>query len=534
MSVKNNNRKITQLPKVTSSAMTNDDIYVFVHSGTTAQGTLGDMKEYIAGDLTDTYSTGGTFNETGSTITIDNNQGGSFAITGITSVPSTQFWIVDPLNGDDNTGIYGSYSKPFSTISAAESGATAGDVIKIVSDIKECGMGKDGITYIVDKGVKVYYPASDSTPSGLISGHLWSDSKAGVAISFTVYGGTHEGEGNWYGNSDRGIIRNNYGSTIKLYDTEKIFAKGSSQDLLVTEGTGGDTQIHCNGDIISGLNGVQFSNSINSNVVISAQGKVQTELRKVGAYGSSEGNTLLIESATEIVSLGHNISGLRSVLYANTGQLDNQSHWILKAPKITYYDEFPNLGSSNGAYLFGWDNMNVKLDIVADIFTMSNIDPITYTNEAGMLALNYTNSNARYNVTLDINTIILGQSHEFDDTSYNPNRTNAMVKLKNCEIITMTPLVQSGNIIDTINYTPSFEGACKIIMNPDAITAGQKAIGSSSGNDAWVMGHMITNGDYYDGNFTDLFSGNVGVAINNIKVNDSSEITNFDNYKNIL
>ena len=449
------------------------------------------------------------------------------------SVP-VKYWIVDPLNGDDATGEFGSTTKPFATIAGAEAGALSGDYIKIVSDVQECGMGKDGITYIIDKGVKVYFPKSEATPGDLNTAHLWSDYRAGTAISFEVYGGYHEAEGNWFGPSDRGIIRNNFGSNIKIYKAEKIFAKGTSQDFIVAQGTGGNTEIHCDGDIISGLNGLQLTGAVDSTVVVKANGKIQTELRMIAVYSGAEGNKVLFEAGTEIISLGHSISTLRSTLYGNTGNASNPEHWILKAPRITYYDPYPNLGSNNGAFLFGWQSFNLKLDIVAEILTMSNVDPATYTNEAGLLALNYGGSAANYDVRLDVGTIVLGKGHEFDDTSYTPGRTQSLVKLKNCEIVTMSDVSESGNVIDTNYYIPTFEGACKLIINPLAIAAGQKAIGSSGGNDAWVMGYVITNGDYFDANFTDKFSGNVGAAITNIKVLDASEVTDFTKYENIL
>jgi len=455
-------------------------------------------------------------------------------IAAVDDTITTEFYIVDAINGDDSTGEKSSYVNSFKTIAAAEDAASFGEVIRIITDVKECGMGKDGIKYIIDPGVKIYYTIADATPGDLNTSHLWSDYRAGTAISFEVYGGYHEAEGNWFGPSDRGIIRNNFGSNIKILDAEKIFAKGTSQDLIIAQGTGGNTEMHCKGDIISGLNGLQIIGAIDSTVIVKAEGKIQTELRKIGAYSGAEGNKVLFEAGTEMVSLGHSISGLRSTLYGNTGNPDNPEHWIMKAPRITYYDPFPNLGSNNGAFLFGWNNFNLKLDVVAEILTMSNIDPATYTNEASLLALNYGGSNSNYDVRLDVGTIVLGKGHEFDDTSYTPGRTQSLVKLKNCEIVTMSDLLHSGNVIDTNYFMPTFEGACKIIINPDAITAGQKAIGSSGGNDAWVMGHVITNGDYYDANFTDMFTGATGPAITNIKVNDTSEITDFEKYRNIL
>lgn len=567
MSVNNNNRKITQLPSVSQSAMTDSDIFVFVHSGVTSQGTLGDISSYATDGLTGIYSTGGTFNQSGSTITINDNQGGGFDITGITSENTyitsgtyslsadtltlnnsndsdvaitgltpinTQFIYVDAVNGTPN-GIIGSRTRAFDTIAGAEAVFTTGQTIVIISDVKECGMGIDQGKYLIENGCKIWFPSSDPTPTGLTSGHLWSDSKAGTAIYFEIYGGYHEGEGNWYGNFDRGIIRNNYGSTIKMIGAEKIFAKGNSQDLMVISGTGGSIEMHCDGDIISGLNGIQFTNAIDSKVVITAQGKIQQELRMIGQYGSSQGNTAIIQSASEIISLGHDISGLRSFTYTNAGNPLNKDHYIIKAPKITWYDEYPNLSSNNGGFIFGWSNSYVKVDVVADILTMSHTDPDTYPDDSGLLGLNRTSSQANYDITLDINTIILGKGHQFDDTYSSINRANALVKLKGATtLVFMTDIVEPINGLQCDDYSLSVEGVLKIVQNPDAILSGATALGFSSGNDAHVMGYIITNGNYYDANFTELFTGNVGGAITNIKVNDSSVLTDFENYRYLL
>ena len=460
---------------------------------------------------------------------------GSVIYDGRGSKLTTEMYIVDAVNGDDATGVKGSFTKAFKTIDGAENAASAGEVIRIITDIKECGMGKDGLKYVIDQGVKVWYPASDATPAGFISGHLWSDTKAGTAISFEVYGGYHEGEGNWFGNWDRGIIRNNYGSTIKMFGAEKIFAKGNSQDLMVISGTGGSIEMHCDGDIISGLNGIQFTNAVDSKVYITAKGIIQQELRMIGQYGSSEGNKAVIKSESEIISLGHDISGLRSFVYTNAGNVNNPDHYIIEAPRITWYDEYPNLSSNNGGFIFGWSNSFVKVDVVADILTMSHTEPDTYPDDSGLLGMNRTNSTAKYDITLDINTIILGKGHQFDDSYSALNRDYALVKLKGATtLVFMTDISEPINGLQCDDYTLSVEGVLKIVQNPLAIAAGVKVLGFSAGNNAHVMGHIITNGDYYDANFTELFTGNVGPAITNIKVNDTSQLTNFDNYKNIL
>lgn len=445
-----------------------------------------------------------------------------------------QFIYVDAVNGSAN-GEIGNRYKAFDTIAGAEAVFTPGQTIVIISDVKECGMGIDQGKYFIENGCKIWYPASDPTPVGYASGHLWSDTKAGTAISFEIYGGYHEGEGNWYGNYDRGIIRNNYGSTIKMFGAEKIFAKGNSQDLMVISGTGGSIEMHCDGDIISGLNGIQFTNAVDSKVYITAKGIIQQELRMIGQYGSSEGNKAVIKSESEIISLGHDISGLRSFVYTNAGNVNNPDHYIIEAPRITWYDEYPNLSSNNGGFIFGWSNSFVKVDVVADILTMSHTEPDTYPDDSGLLGLNRTISQAKYDITLDINTIVLGKGHQFDDTYSSINRDNALVKLKGATtLVFMTDISEPINGLQCDDYTLSVEGVLKIVQNPLAIAAGVKVLGFSSGNNAHVMGYIITNGDYYDANFTELFTGNIGPAITNIKVNDTSQLTNFDNYKNIL
>ena len=91
--------------------------------------------------------TGGTFS--GETITINSSDGANVSITGITSdVILGSIAYVDAVNGDDASGLKGYLTKPYKTISAAESGVTSGDTVIITTMMtNEVGLGKDGVTY---------------------------------------------------------------------------------------------------------------------------------------------------------------------------------------------------------------------------------------------------------------------------------------------------------------------------------------------------------------------------------------------------
>ena len=91
--------------------------------------------------------TGGTYSA--GTVTINNSDGTDVSITGITSdVVLGNIAYVDAINGDDASGLKGYLTKPYKTISAAESGVTSGDTVIITTMMtSELGLGKNGVTY---------------------------------------------------------------------------------------------------------------------------------------------------------------------------------------------------------------------------------------------------------------------------------------------------------------------------------------------------------------------------------------------------
>ena len=231
MSVNNNNRKITQLPSVSQSAMTDSDIFVFVHSGTTSQGTLGDIAGYVAGS-TDTFSTGGTYNQSGATITIDNNMGNSFDITGITTTIKTgNILYVDNIYGNDSTGEKASLVNKYATIAGAESGATSGDTIMILTmQTNETMLGKDGVTYEFMAGAGITNTGK-LTPN--ISDNVYpmfTDDGKG-AINFTVIGGNFNGLlglDSWTSNQGHACFYLREGGSI-TFDINNIYIEGNER-----------------------------------------------------------------------------------------------------------------------------------------------------------------------------------------------------------------------------------------------------------------------------------------------------------------
>ena len=113
-------------------------------------------------------------------------------------VPDTQFYVVDAINGDDSTGVKGSYNTPFATIKGAELVASSGESIKIITDVQEANRGKNGLTYIFDKGCHMSYPSTEPSITGLNWNSLWTD-QSGTDISYTVIGGRFTIDSYWYG-----------------------------------------------------------------------------------------------------------------------------------------------------------------------------------------------------------------------------------------------------------------------------------------------------------------------------------------------
>jgi hypothetical protein len=309
---------------------------------------------------------------------------------------------------------------------------------------------------------------------------------------------------------------------------------------MTPKGTGSTIEIYCNGDIISGLHGIQIGGAINGNFALVAKGRIEAAWRLVASYDATGGNNKVnVISDTEIRYIGHPFSNIRAMFYTFMGN-DGKSHWSIQAPKIVYYDELPGNGSNNGALIFGWDRSNVRMDFKADIISMSHTDPATYTNEAGLLGLNRTSGGEQYEINFDVKLVLLGKGHELDDSYSALNRDNAIVNWYNTEIVTLTDVAESESVFEGNYIKHVFNGTTKVILNPTAIAAGQKAIGGSGANNFWIPGKFISNGQSFNNTLQEAFTGDTvtdvnGTGVDNLLLNsDFSGILDWTKYEDLI
>jgi len=460
---------------------------------------------------------------------------GAQGATGTILDTQTKFLIVDPINGNNATAVRGSYIKPFASVggtNGAESIGASGDVIKIISDIEECGLGKNDLVYVFDKGVKIYWPYTNATPAGLSSGHLWTDSGKGN-IKFTVYGGIHESSGYWYGNFDRGVVRLNNSSDVRIYDADRVSIEKDDGDIIQVNGaTGANVEIYSNGEIYSEYRLFQIVNSSDTNIVLKAAGRITYKERGLQQIGNGASKAL-VHSDSEIYFEGHYVSVLRGDIYPNNTN-NERSHWTVQAPRILRYELYPQNASNNGGFIFTWSNADVIINVNADVIQMKNVDPTTYPREHVLLAINQTNGGSDVHVNFNVDRIILGKSHGLENSDYGVNRDNSYVQFNNTDIVFLTDVVNLDNCINGSKVKYAFTGTCKIVLNPTAITAGQKAIGGVTGDSAYILGNVITNGDIFDNTFFDILTGNsYATGIPSLYINNTTLI-DFNKYNGLI
>lgn len=102
--------------------------------------------------------------------------------TGISNILTGKLAYVDAVNGNDATGILGNFSKPFLTLSAAKTAATAGYtiIVRPGSYSTIASIAKDNVNWLFYPGTTVSMTEEDD-----IKG-IWDD--GGTAMSFNVWG----------------------------------------------------------------------------------------------------------------------------------------------------------------------------------------------------------------------------------------------------------------------------------------------------------------------------------------------------------
>ena len=224
--------------------------------------------------------TGGTYSA--GTITVNNSDGTDISISGITSdVVLGSIAYVDAVNGDDTSGLKGYLTKPYKTISAAESDVTSGDTVMITTMMaNEVGLGKNGITYHFLPGTGI----KNTTAAGWIFTDQGKTTSGANPITFKL-----TGFGDFIARTNGG----NLGAIIVNYEGSSIEFEINSSNVLNIDGTKADKGYHFWAQ-------ATYINSGGGGKMASVKGRVETDC--IGGH-----YFLGAHSGISVISVGGNV-----------------------------------------------------------------------------------------------------------------------------------------------------------------------------------------------------------------------------------
>jgi len=479
-------------------------------------------------------------------------------------VPDTQFYVVDAINGDDSTGVKGSYNTPFATIKGAELVASSGESIKIITDVQEANRGKNGLTYIFDKGCHMSYPSTEPSITGLNWNSLWTD-QSGTDISYTVIGGRFTIDSYWYGVWRRSVVRLTSASKVVMLDTEHMEIIGDDGWNFYLEGDGCTIDVRASGDIVYAWMLVRVE-APNTTCNVYSKGSIRTN--DLG-YGSSlirtdgdgtgtvdcSNTKLNLTAERSITCGGHYVGTMRGGLNCSSSP-NAKSTFIINTPLYEEYDRHINRAGDEKGTIASSNQVNHYVQFNADVFKLHHDTSVPsaspyYGGHAGVTSVS---SSAKISFVVDMNVglLILGVGHRLDYSraTASTNKVKAIINYNNTTIVYTDPSAQTsfydwkrgsnrygGSVIDTKFCNFSFNGTTKVIINPLAITAGQVVFGTSDDTEdnAYIVGEFISNGTVKVNTFTDSFTGvNYATGVPKMKMLDSTILTEYSKYEGLL
>jgi len=480
---------------------------------------------------------------------------------GSIDLPLKYYWIVDPINGDDSTGEKGNILKPHATIAGAELGATSGDTIKIVSDIVEANCGKDGLTYIFDENVQMYWPSTNANITGQNWNALFTDYGAtGTEVmSYTIIGGKFLAGSYWYGNWRRSVVRLNAASSVKMIAAETIGMEQNDGWIFHMVGDNSRIDVTCSGDItnsyevlrINGNNVTANIHTQSSIVPIENSGIVIVRTSAVSNYH------VVITAEINMSTRGHDIGVERRPFHLRgSTNSTKKSTVVINTPVFDYYDNYPNTaGDEYGLVTLVETGVNIYVAFNADIVKIHHDVSIPGGYYQGGRAGLYSSSGGQNftfaHIDFNIRLLLLGINHNLD---YCRNTTAAakpktLINLIDCTIVSYTDNADTYNdwrtnsnrdntvLIPTMYTNYVFKGDTVVVMNPVGATAGKKVIGSYDNvNDgAFIMGEFVSNADIKNTTFEDLYTGtDYATGIPKMKLLNNNILTDYTNYENII
>ena len=515
-------------------------------------------------DLTDLGGsvTGGTYSA--GTITINNSDGTGINISGITTnnILDTHCYIVDAVNGDNSTGVKGSYVKPFATIEGAESIALSGDTIRIITDVVESNRGKDGLTYIFENNSTMSYPSTDPNITGENWNALWTD-KSGTNISYTVIGGRFTIDSYWYGVWRRSIVRLTSASKVVMLDSEHIEIIGDDGWNFYLNGSGSTIDVRASGDIVYAWHLVNVG-APNTNCNLYSKGSIRTNDLSYGVTlitnsGSSStcDNSFATLSAEKSITTGsHYVGGARANIQCSNSATA-KSTYIINTPLYEFYDPRPNMSLDENGIILAYKDCNHYVQFNVGILKIHNDTTVAPGNggHQSVSSVNTDTSLSPISFVLDMNVdlVLLGVGARLDYSrrfNTSVHKSKAIINYNNTTIVYTDPSAQTsfydwkrgsnrygGSVIDTKFSNFTFNGTTKVIINPLAITDGQVVFGTDDDTEdnAYIVGEFISNGTVKVNTFVDSFTGiNYATGIPKMKLLNSTMLTEYSKYEGLL
>ena len=517
-------------------------------------------------DLTDTGGgiTGGTYVSSASTITLNNSDGTGVDISGITTnnILDTHGYIVDAVNGDNSTGVKGSYVKPFATIEGAESVALSGETIRVITDIAEANRGKDGLTYIFENNSTMSYPSTSPAITGLDWNSLWTD-QSGTDISYTVIGGRFTIDSYWNGVWRRSVVRLTSASKVLMIDTEYMEVVGDDGWNFYLEGDGCTIDVRANGDIVYAWMLVRVE-APNTTCNVYSKGSIRTNDLGYGSSlinGNGAGSTvdcsntkLNLTAERSITCGGHYVGTMRGALTCNSSP-NAKSTFIINTPLYEEYDKHINKAGDEKGTIGSSNQCNHYVQFNVDVFKLHHDTSVPsaspyYGGHSGVTSVS-SSTKISFVVDLNVRLLILGVGHRLDYSrvTASTNKVKAIVNYNDTTIVYTDPSLQNfydwktgsnryaGSVIDTRFCNFSFNGTTKVIINPLAITAGQVTFGTSDNTEdnAYIIGEFISNGSVKSTSFVDSLTGaSFSTGIPKMVMSHNSIITEYAKYENLL
>jgi len=261
--------------------------------------TDGTVKDLIGDSVTGgTYSAG--------TITINNSTGTNVSITGITSdVVLGDIAYVDYVNGDDTNGQKGYITKPYKTISAAESGVTSGDTIIVTTmQYEEINLGKDQIAYHFLPGTGV----KNATTTGKIFTDLTKTTSGANPLFFKI-----TGHGDFTARTEPSVTE---GAVLYLYEGSSAEFEFNSSSILNLDGSKADSGWHFWAQ-------AEYINAAGAGKLATLKGRVARDVTGGHYFLGAHSAIANIDVGTVCKSMGHNYEAhVRAYPYAKASNVD--------------------------------------------------------------------------------------------------------------------------------------------------------------------------------------------------------------------